>query len=83
MVSMAEKCLQMAAAMYDAEDKRVLVFDAVDDHVFPHGQATVAGADVLFSRPPDIGKLASVKKRSVIVSIRRLAISMLPLSLAT
>lgn len=51
---MAEKGLRVAAAMHDAQDKRILVFDTVHNHVFPHGQAAVSGAEIFGPRTSDI-----------------------------
>jgi hypothetical protein len=53
---MAEKGVQVAAAMHDAQDKRILVFHAVHYDVFPHGQAAVSGAEIFRPRTSDIGE---------------------------
>ena len=69
--------------MHDAKDKRVLVFDTVNDDIFPHGHAAVSGAEIFIAGTSDIGKAGKHEKRPVMESIKRLAISMLPLSFAT
>ena len=69
--------------MHDAKDKRVLVFDTVNDDIFPHGQGAASGTEIFIAGTSDIGKAGKHKKRSVMVSIKRLAISMLLLSFAT
>jgi len=78
-----EKGLQVAATMYDAKHKHVLVFDTVNEDILPHSHAAASGAEIVIAGTSDIGKPASMKKRLVRVSIKRLAFSMLPLSLAT
>ena len=42
--------------MHDAKDKRVLVFDAVHNKYFPHGQAAVSGAEIFLAGTTDIGE---------------------------
>ena len=42
--------------MHDAKDKHVLVFDAVDNHVFSHGQTAVSGAEIFLPGTTDIGE---------------------------
>jgi hypothetical protein len=53
---MAEEGLYLAVAMHDAKNKRVLVFDAVHNHVFPYGQAAIAGAEIFLAGTSDIGE---------------------------
>jgi len=54
--SVAEKGLDLAAAMDYAKDKGVLVFDAVNDDVLAHGKATSSGAEIFSAGTSDIGK---------------------------
>jgi len=42
--------------VYDPKDKRALVFDAVHNHAFPHGQAAVSGAEIFLAGTTDIGE---------------------------
>jgi hypothetical protein len=42
--------------MHDEEDERVVVLDAVHDHMFSHGQTAVPGAKVLLARTPNVRK---------------------------
>jgi len=80
----AEERLQVAATMQDAKDQRLVIFDAVNNDVFAHGQAAVSGTEILFARTSDARKAANRKKAVCDgVSIKRLAISILPLSFAT
>ncbi len=79
---MAEKHIKVAPAVHDSQDKRVLVFNTVDDDIFAHGQAAGSKAKIFIAGASNIRKPATTRKRSVMVSMRRLAISMLPLSLA-
>lgn len=51
---MAEQRLQVATSMHDAKDKRVLVLDAVHNHVFAHSEAAVSGAEILLPRASDV-----------------------------
>jgi len=53
---MHEERLQIAAAMHHAKDNRLFVFDAVHNHVFAHGQAAVADAEIRVTRAPDVGE---------------------------
>jgi hypothetical protein len=43
-LSVAEKGRQVAAAMHNTQDKRVLVFKTVNDDIFAHGRAAASGA---------------------------------------
>jgi len=83
--SVAEKRLQVAAAMHDAKDQRVLFLDIVNDDILPHGHAAASGAEIFVAGTSDIGEAGkpSAKKRAVMVSTNRLAISILRLSFAT
>ena len=42
--------------MHDAKDKRALVFHAVQNHVFPHDEAAVTGAEVFLAGTTNIGE---------------------------
>jgi len=55
-VLVAEKGLQVAATMYDAKDKHVLVFDAVNDDIPPHRHAAASGAEIVIAGTSDIGE---------------------------
>jgi hypothetical protein len=59
---MAEKRLKVAAAMHDAKDKRVFVFEAVNDDVFAHGKAAVSRAEIILAGTSDIGKAGKREK---------------------
>jgi len=61
-VSVAEQRLQLASAIDDAKDRRVLVFDAVHNHVFAHGEAAEAGAEIFLAWPSDIGEAGKRKE---------------------
>jgi hypothetical protein len=69
--------------MHNPKNEHVLCFEAVYDNIFAHGHAAAADSKIFIAGTPYIGKPASEKKRSVMESIRRLAISMLPFSFAT
>jgi hypothetical protein len=69
--------------MDHAKDQGVSVVDAIDNDIFPNGQAAGAWAEIVITRASDMAKAAKRRARFVMVSIRRLAISMLPLSFAT
>ncbi|MFZ0963865.1 MAG: hypothetical protein WAO35_23625 [Terriglobia bacterium] len=55
-VLVAEKGLQVAAAMYDAKDKHVLVFDTVNDDILPHRHAAASGTEIVIAGTSDIGE---------------------------
>lgn len=42
-LSVAEKSRQVTAAMHNTQDKRVLVFNTVNDDIFAHGRAAASG----------------------------------------
>lgn len=77
-----EHILYIAPAMCDAQDEDIFARNLVDNHVLSYGEGAAAWAKILIAGTPHIGK-AGTQKRSVLESTRRLAISMLPLSLAT
>ena len=64
------------------QDEHVLAFYTVNDDIFAAGKAPQTGTEVLVAAASYIGMAGEKKKRSVMESIRRSAISMLPLSLA-
>jgi hypothetical protein len=42
--------------MHDAKDQRGLVFHDVHNHVFPHGEAALTGAEVFLAGTSNIGE---------------------------
>ena len=68
--------------MRDTKDKHVLAFKAVHDDVLAHSHASASNPKIFIAGTADIGKAGKEKKRSVMESIRRLPISMLPPFLA-
>ena len=52
--SAAEERSLRAASMHHAENKLIFVLDTVHNHVFAHGQAAVAGAEISLTRAPDL-----------------------------
>jgi hypothetical protein len=62
--------------------KDVLAFNTVNNDIFAAGKAPQTRTKVLVPASSQIGVGGEKKKRSVMESIRRSAISMLPLSLA-
>ena len=81
--SLPEQCFEMASSMHHAENKNLLTIDAIEDDVLPHGGAARAGTEIFIAGSSQIGEAGQRKrKRLVIASIRRVATSMLPLSLA-
>ena len=59
---MVEKGLEIAAAMYDAKDKHVLVFDTVNDDILPHSHAASSGAEIVIAGTSDIGEARQHEK---------------------
>ena len=51
---MAEKHIKVAPAMHDTQDKRILVFDTVNDDVFAHDQAAASRAKIFIAGASDI-----------------------------
>lgn len=68
--------------MRHTENKHVVGFKAVHDNVLAHGHATASNAEIFIAGKPDIREAGKRENRSVMESISRLAISMLPLSFA-
>ncbi|HEY7333561.1 MAG TPA: hypothetical protein VH639_01665 [Bryobacteraceae bacterium] len=48
--------------MHHAKDKRILVFDAVHNHIFAHGQAAISQPEIFVARAPDIRKAGKGKE---------------------
>ena len=59
---MVEKGLQLAAAMDNAKDKHVLVFNTVDDDILAHRQAAASGAEIVIAGASGIGKAGKHEK---------------------
>jgi hypothetical protein len=80
--SAPEERLNIAATPHYMQYEDVLAFNAVNNHIFAAGKTSQPRTKVLVPASSQIGVVARRKKRSIIESIRRSAISMLPLSLA-
>jgi hypothetical protein len=48
--------------MYNPKDKRVPIFDTVDDNVLSHGHAAASGAKIFLAGTADIGETADHEK---------------------
>jgi len=53
---MAEKHIKVAPAMHDTQDKRVLVFNTVNDDIFAQVQAATSRAKIFIAGASDIKK---------------------------
>jgi hypothetical protein len=58
----AEKSLNAAPAMHDAQDKRLLIFDTVDDDILAHRQAAVSGTKIFLAGTSDAGEATEHKE---------------------
>jgi hypothetical protein len=61
-VSVLEKCLEIAAAMYDAKDQHVLVLNTVNDDILPHSHVAAPGAEIVIAGTSDIGEARQHEK---------------------
>ncbi len=48
-ISVAEKPVEVAVAVDDAKDQGVVIFDAIDDDIFAHGEAAASVAEILIT----------------------------------
>jgi len=61
-VSVLEKGLEIAAAMHDAKDKHVHVFNTVNDDILPHCYAAASGAEIVIAGTSDLGEARQHEK---------------------
>ena len=80
---MAEQRCEVPATAQDAENEHVFVLDAVDDDILATGKLRRPGRKSSSRARPTLGYLARRKNRSVMESIKRSAMSILPLLEAT
>ena len=52
---MTEKRVEVAPAMHDANDKRIAIFNAVDNHILSNSHSSVFGTEILFAGTSDKG----------------------------
>lgn len=82
--NLAQQCFDVPAAPNHMKNQYVLRLDAVQNDVLTDGETTEAGAQLLIPGAAEARVAGKEKEaRSVMESISRLAISKLPLSLAT
>src|SRR5208282_6516825 len=61
-VSVVEKGLEIAAAMYEAKDKHFHVFNTVNDDILPHSHAAASGAEIVIAGTSDVGEAREHEK---------------------